>query len=471
MDVSFHKTPTVLLMSTVSISCFTSEADDACARNNAPRPNFIIILTDDMGYSDIGCYGNDRIRTPNIDALARGGMLFTDAHSGGALSTPSRAALMTGRYPQRSGLEGVILENIPQHASAGLPEDEMTFADILSENGYRTCLLGKWHLGSEKKHHPLCFGFDSFFGFLTGNVDYFTRVNNHLVLDWWDNYEPCRIEGYTTTILASAAVRFIKENKNRPFCMVLSESCPHGPLQGPDDYALRVEGHKAQPLMIKDKRQSDIYKAMIEELDSGIGDIMAALKDSGIEDNTLVLFMSDNGPKLKNGTGSAFPFRGGKGSMFEGGHRVPFIAYMPGMIEADSVNNSLIMGFDIFPTMLEMAGIKIGSISGKLDGTSILPAFKGDEIMPRTLFWALGNKMAVRDGKWKYIVQNERKGDRVVTKYYLFDMDADPEEKKNLAGVFPDIALDMKRKIDEWHEEVTSERAEQLVPFIPSMTF
>lgn len=434
-------------------------------------PNFVIIIADDMGYSDIGCYGNGYIRTPAIDSMAGKGMMFTDAHSNSALSTPTRAALMTGRYQQYSGLEGVILENVGEHKSAGLPADRVTFAKVLSDNGYETCLLGKWHLGSAPEYNPCNFGFGTFKGFLTGNVDYFSRVNNNGVSDWWDGREPDRAEGYTTDILTDEAVSYIRANKSRPFCLVISESCPHGPLQGPDDYALRLEGQKPVTLKIRNKRQSEIYRSMIEDLDRGVGRILRELQACGIEDRTLVLFTSDNGPKLRIGTGSAAPFRGGKGSMFEGGHRVPFIAYMPGTVPAGTANQSVIMGFDIFPTLLEMAGIVYDDTSAPLDGTSLLSALKGGEIHSRTLYWALGNKKAVREGSWKYVEQKIRSDGKVKTEKYLFDLNTDREESANLVGLYPDIAERLGGKLTLWYENVTSEHREQLVQYIPSMNF
>lgn len=459
---------------TVSVCACTQTNAEATGKKPAAsevrRPNFIIILADDMGYADVQCYGNDHILTPHIDALAKAGMQFTDAHANSALSTPTRAAMLTGRYQQRAGLEGVILELVPEHDHAGLPSDQVTFARVLSENGYQTCLLGKWHLGSDPEYHPQNFGFTHFEGFLSGNVDYFTRVNNKRVMDWWNGTEKERIEGYTTSILTSKAVEYINANKDNPFCLVIAESCPHGPLQGPDDYALRYEGEKSGSLMIKGKSQRDIYKAMIEELDRGVGDIREALEKNGIAQNTLVVFLSDNGPTLKNDTGSAAPFREGKSSMFEGGHRVPFIASMPGTIKSGSVCETPVMGFDLFPTMLSMADISYQARK-PLDGTSILPLFRGGKIAPRTLYWALGNKQAVRDGKWKLIVQNVRKKGVVTTEEYLFDMESDPEENRNLAAQYPSVVSELKKKLETWHEDVTSEHAEQLVPYIPSLSF
>lgn len=432
-------------------------------------PNFIIIIADDMGYSDVQCYGNQYINTPNINYLARNGMKFTDAHANSALSTPTRAAFMTGRYQQRVGLEGVILENIAEHEHAGLPVDQVTFAEVLSKSGYETCLLGKWHLGKDKEYHPQNFGFKQFCGFLSGNVDYFTRVNNKCILDWWNGFEKERIEGYTTSILTTKAVDYINENSKKPFCLVISESCPHGPLQGPEDYPLRFEGQKPKSLIIKGQSQHNIYKNMIEELDSGVGEIINALKINGIENNTLVIFMSDNGPNLRNDTGSAHPFKEGKGSMFEGGHRVPFVAYMPGTIEPGTVCETPVMGFDIFPTMVDMADIDC-KVSKPLDGISILPLLQGKTVKTRTLYWALGHKKAIRDGKWKYIVSNTKEKGCTIAEEYLFNMDNDCFENINLIDKHKSVVAQLKNKLNMWYDEVTSEHEEQLVPYISSLS-
>lgn len=422
------------------------------------QPNFVVIVADDMGYADASTYGSDFINTPNIDRMAREGMKFTDFHANGAVSSPTRCALLTGRYQQRAGLESVI--QVPRNKrdqDPGLPAGQVTFAEVLGNNGYETALIGKWHLGYKDQHHPLNFGFKKFVGFKSGNVDYKSHRNRYGDVDWWDGLEMKDMPGYTTTLLTDLSEQYIKENKDKPFCLYMAHAAPHSPMQGPGEEAVRTsltpEGDKNS-----DRSNKEIYKDMVEELDRSVGRVLATLKECGIEDNTFVVFFSDNGPVLANG-GSAGVYRGAKGQPWEGGHRVPGIIYMPGTVKGGKLCEETAMAFDLFPTMLEMAGVKF-SAEKPLDGVSLTPLWNGKKLPQRKLFWGTGNgNIAVRDGDLK-LVRLNRNGE---TSLHLYNLKSDPSEKNDLATERPDDVERLNKAIDEWAGAVYSEVPDQFV--------
>lgn len=421
------------------------------------RPNFVIIVADDMGYGDIGINGNTHIKTPNIDKMAKQGMIFNDFHSNGAVSSPTRCGLLTGRYQQRAGLENVL--QVPRNdrdKEIGLPSDQITFAKVLADHGYQTALIGKWHLGYLPKHSPTNFGFQKFIGFKSGNVDYQSHRDRYGTIDWWDGLEEKNMPGYTTTLLTTLSEDYIKEHKDGPFCLYIAHAAPHAPLQGPREKAIRTElnpeGDKNS-----DRPNEAIYKDMVEELDRGVGQILKTLKKYKLDKNTLVVFFSDNGPVISYG-GSAGEFRGAKGDPWEGGHRVPGIFYMPGTIKKGSVCDQTVMGFDLFPTMLDMAHIEFNNPNKKLDGVSLVPVIKGEKLDKRLLFWGTGNKtIAVRDGQWKLLRLNE-KGE---TSFHLFDLSKDPYEKENLIDRKPEMVQRLDMEITKWAKSVYSEVPDQ----------
>ena len=462
----------IVISGTAAFGCLA-----CCSSDVAPilsgsklKPNFVIVIADDLGYSDLSCYGSTFIRTPILDSLARNGLMFTDAHSNGSVSTPTRTAFMTGRYQQRAGMDGVLLENIPEHRFAGLQPDQVTFAEILSRNGYRTALMGKWHLGFDQKYNPMNYGFNEFIGFMSGNVDYISRVSNSQEMDWWSGREKLYCDGYTTDLISDNAISFIKRNKDKPFCLIVSQSCPHDPLQGRNDPVIREEGKPHGPFILPGRSQKEIYKEMVEIMDTRIGDIVKTLRDEEIDENTLFVFISDNGP-LMNDVGSAVPFKGGKGTIFEGGHRIPWIMYMPGVIEKPSVSSELIMTMDLFPTLLEMSGYDPDRLEKKIDGESLVPVMKGKSMSKRTVFWSYGPKSAVRSGGWKFIRQRVKTKSGIVTSRYLIDISNDKEEKHNVIEQYSGVASRLEKHLDEWLKDVTSEEKEQLTPYIPSLSF
>lgn len=414
------------------------------------KPNFIIIMSDDMGYSDIGCFGSDYINTPNLDRMAQEGMMLTDYHSNGPVSTPTRAALMTGRYQQRAGLEHVLLTADEKARKSGLKQEEVTFAEILKENGYNVAMFGKWHLGYERQFCPPVHGFDEYIGFHAGNVDYKAFIDQQGRPDWWKWETPADTTGYLTQIINRLGMDYIKRNDGTPFCLYLAHGCPHSPYQGPDDPALREVG--SSKFVRSEREDKDmVYKEMIEFLDKEIGLLMDGLKEKGIDRNTMVIFVSDNGP---TGPGEAGRFRGKKGDVFEGGHRVPAIVRMPGAIKAGSVSDETVMTMDILPTMLDYAGITYENKEKPLDGSSFRSVLENGKMHKRPVFWRYGKGKAVRLGDWKYIENRVGKKGKTRTQCFLFNLKDDPEEQHNLINQRPKQVQKLKSLLEQWEKDV-----------------
>lgn len=413
------------------------------ARAEGPSPpNIILIVADDLGYGDMGCYGRDDVKTPHLDAMARAGLRFTDFHSNGAVCSPTRAALMTGRYQQRSGIEGVV--TAAGHRHTGLPLAEITIAEMLQVAGYRTALLGKWHLGYEPKFGPNQQGFDEFRGFVSGNVDYQSHIDQVGRPDWWRDGKLEPDEGYLTERITDYAVNFIKQNQRRPFFLYLAHGAPHYPIQGPEDPAIRSPG---KPNRQQGGRQEFLegYRQMIETLDDSVARIRQSVRAAGLESNTLIVFMSDNGPAERFG-GEAGKLRGGKGTLYEGGHRVPCLAVMPGKIAAGE-SRETVMGFDWAATFAAIAGARIAA-ERPLDGVDLSSLlFDGESLPQRDLFWSRGaGSSAVRSGDWKLIVEQRR--------VELFDLKDDFQEATNVADQHPEVVDRLQRKVKAWEQEV-----------------
>ncbi|MHC4646635.1 MAG: sulfatase-like hydrolase/transferase [Planctomycetota bacterium] len=420
------------------------------AEKKESKPNIVLILADDLGYGDLGCYGSQVIKTPNLDALAQGGMRFTDFHSNGAMCSPTRAALLIGRYQQRAGIESVL--SAKSNYDAGMAPQEVTFAEVLKSAGYATACFGKWHLGYRPPFNPVRQGFDSYRGFVAGGSDYFSHVDRSGRADWWEDDELVPEEGYTTELLTEHAVHFIEQNKNEPFCVYVPYQAVHFPFQGPNDQADRVVGGNYWSKAKYGRRYDDVadrklaYKEMVESLDAGVGRIVKKLKELGLEKKTLVFFTSDNG--AYRWVGSNLPCRGQKGDLWEGGHRVPTIAYWPGKIKPGRVTGQTAMTMDLLPTMAEMSGAKSpGDL--KLDGVSLLALLKENvKLEQRTLFWRFRKERAVRKGPWKLLVRGEN--------LYLFNLDEDIGEENDLAGARPEIVRELQAEYTAWEKDVTS---------------
>jgi arylsulfatase A len=413
------------------------------------KPNFIIIFTDDQGYQDVGCFGSPSIETPNLDRMAAEGMKFTDFYAAASVCSPSRAALLTGCYPPRVGITKVLFprDNI------GLNPQEATIADILKGQGYATACVGKWHLGHLPEFLPTSNGFDSYFGIPYSNdMDGVKGKDRNLDRAWQQkDYSPWNvplmrnekiierpadqtklIERYT-----EEAVKFIQKNKDKPFFLYLPHTMPHVPLFVSDEF------------YVEDAQKA--YKATIEQIDSSVGQVLAALKETGLDRKTLVVFTSDNGPWLgkKHHGGCALPLRDGKFSTYEGGMREPAIMRWPGRIPAGKVCGEVCGTIDLLPTFARLAG---GKVPGDrvIDGRDIWPLMAGrpgEKSPHEAYFYYRGNNLeAVRAGKWKLR--------RVKKKIELYDLEADIGEKNNLADKHPEIVKRLSGLMEEFDRKL-----------------
>lgn len=422
----------------------------------ANKPNIILIMADDLGYGDLSCYGNKRIRTRQLDRLAAEGIRFTDFHSSGAVCSPTRAGLVTGRYQQRANIPTVIFADPkrPTHPH-GIQDLEVTFAELLTKAGYETAIFGKWHLGYYKKYNPVRHGFGQFRGYVSGNVDFFSHVDQAGRLDWWHNTAIQDEPGYTTHLITEYSVDFIKANHDKPFCLYVPYEPPHYPYQGPNDEPIRMvgKGKGAAEAQQSPAEIQQAYKEMVEEMDQGIGKIVATLKEHQIDRNTLVMFFSDNGANRRGNNGS---LKGYKGQLWEGGHRVPGIAWWPGTISPAQVSEELVITLDVMPTVLDAAGLKLPQ-DRKLDGLSLLPLLtKGKSLGERTLFWGHGNARAMRQGPWKLVLSGGRQ-----SKPALFNLAEDLSEQNNLAKQHGDRVEKMSAAIEGWEEDVAADATQQ----------
>ncbi len=420
------------------------------------RPNIIVIMADDLGYGDISCFGSKTTNTPNLDRMASEGLKLTDFHSNGVLSSPTRAALMTGCYQQRAGINTVI-NAVKHRKNKGLATETITVADKLKEMGYATAITGKWHLGYDPKFNPTNYGFDHFWGFIAGNIDYQSYVDQAGYYDWWHNRELVSREvdkGYLTDAITKHSIDFIKDNNpqrsGKPFFLYVAHATPHYPYQGREDAPVRAEGSGEYTRQVAKEDIPRIYKEITEVMDEGIGQIFQTLKDLDIDDNTIVIFCSDNGPVSHGSTGG---YRGKKTSVYEGGHRVPAIVRYPSKVKAGGVSDETILGMDFFPTFVDMAG---GAITG-LDGVSVKSHLEeSTPLAERYTFWGYANKVAMRDGDWKLV---ELRKDNTLTQE-LFDLSKDPFETTNISYLEKNRVEMMSAEIAKWKTDVTPKKTE-----------
>ncbi len=453
-----------------SATCFTVGLNFLPAQ----KPNVIILLADDLGYADIGCYGNKTIKTPNIDRLYSEGVHFTNFYVNSAESTPTRAALLTGRYQQRAGgLECALgAGNVGRYDEAiwlankgemGLPAEDCTLPLTLKKAGYNTAMFGKWHLGYEKKFRPDSHGFDYSLGNIGYGGDYFyhteqASINQPDFKGWSGTHnlaengkEIFREGEYMTALLAREAVKWInKQSKKKPFFLYMAWTSPHSPYQGPGD---RI----GRPLSENEWNNStpEIYKAMIESLDEGVGRILTALKNKNLEKETIVIFLSDNGGTKAGSNGI---LSGYKSQLYEGGIRVPCIIRWPGRIKANSVSEQVGIGFDLSRSIINLSGAYTKDLS--LDGYDIINHItKNLENIDRSLCWRYrrgdATRKAILDGDVKYLV--EFNGTSVVDEK-LFNIRTDPSEKNDLLKTMPEEKGRLQKMLSEWEEEVKSPR-------------
>lgn len=421
------------------VACALTVPASAEAAAEGTRPNIVVIVADDLGYGDISSYGGP-VRTPNIDALATAGVRFTDFHANGPVCTPSRAALLTGRYPQRAQLGNALSAS----SNEGLNANQITLGDALKSAGYRTGIVGKWHLGHLPQFAPGKQGFDFFYGFLNGEIDYVNHLDSLGRPDWWRNTTPITENVYSTTAITREAVGFIQRQKQQPFFLYVAYQAPHLPYQAPGDGPVRIPG---QPKHGEEGNKAN-YPLMIQAMDRGVGTIMNTLRSLNLEQNTFVFFLSDNGAFAP---GTNRPLRGIKGQLYEGGHRVPAIAYWPGRI-TPGVNRQTIAAIDVFPTILALTSTKAPE-AWRIDGSSVLPVLLGKEaaVPARKLFWMYGGNTAVREGEWKLVNINGQKA--------LYNLNADLGETTDVAARYPGITASLTNAISTWKADVSAKRA------------
>ena len=402
------------------------------------RPNIVFIMADDLGYADVSCYGRPDIRTPNIDGLAAAGVRFEQAYANSAVCSATRTALITGRYQYRLpiGLEEPVINR-----DVGLPPDHPTLPSILKKAGYGTTLIGKWHLGQLPKFSPLKSGYDHFYGFRGGALDYYTHANRDDSL--WEEDVRVQQMGYLTDLLGSRAVDVVNSyaKSKQAFLLSLHFNAPHWPWEAPGDKAesdrLRAAGGALADF---DGGSQATYRRMIEELDSQIGRVLEALRASGLDQNTIVVFTSDNGGERFADT---WPFTGRKTELLEGGLRIPAIVSWPARIPQGRTTDQVAITMDWMPTLLAAAGVPADR-GYPPDGINLLPVLtQGAPMVTRKLFWRYkGNaQRAARDGDYKYL--------KILDNTFLFNVVEDPMERANLRERKKDI---YERLVGEWHD-------------------
>ena len=448
---------------------------DKPIRQAKDRPNIIIIMVDDMGFAgpSIAPYSNPHYNTPGMDRLAKEGLRFTDFHSSGNVCSPTRAGLMTGRYQQRAGIEAVIHPHPdhPEHKK-GLQYKEVTFAELFRKAGYSTGMVGKWHLGYPEDNptfHPENHGFDYFRGYHSGNIDYINHWGDHYEHDWWHGQKETEEEGYTTHLINKYALQFIDQNKDKPFCLYIAHESPHSPVQGPNDPIQRGPGMETRITP-----HEEAMKQMILEMDKGVSQVRDKITKLGLDEKTLILFFSDNGDAPGTATGSPL-YRGHKGSVYEGGHRVPAIAWWPGKISPDTQTNALAITLDVMPTILSIAGIEEPK-SRPLDGIDLSPVLFEKKPLPgRPLFWgSLSNggdrSEAMREGPWKLVVKHTGapEGTYENETIELYRLDRDPSEKTDLAAKQPKQSAKILKQLKAWLADTDRTRTHQPNSWIES---
>jgi arylsulfatase A-like enzyme len=407
------------------------------------RPNFVFILADDLGYADLGCYGGRSGCSPSLDRMAKEGLRFTQGYANSSVCSPTRFALMTGRWQHR--LRGGADEPIRSGAARGdarlgLPPAHPTLASLLRDAGYDTALVGKWHLGFPPHFGPLKSGYREFFGALSGGLDYFTHKDTAGIHDLWEGEKEVRRKGYLTDLFTARAVEFVKRRRCEPFLLSLHYNAPHWPWETRGDAA---EARRIAKLYHFDGGSVATYQTMIRHMDEGIGKLMAALKSAGVDRNTLVVFTSDNGGERYSDT---WPLVGKKMDLLEGGIRVPYIVRWPAKVKAGGVTSQQAVTMDWVATFLEAAGATPHR-DYPLDGRSLLPVLqKPSKTFARDLYWKMlfRNQKALRSGDWKYL---SVEGDE-----FLFNLARDERERANWGQREPKRLAALRAKYQAWEE-------------------
>jgi arylsulfatase A-like enzyme len=425
------------------------------------KPNFVVIVTDDHGIGDVGCYGNPEVRTPNLDRLASSGVRFTQWYSNAPICSASRAAILTGQYPDRAGVKGALTSE-PTWDVPGLRQGETTLPGLLRGMGYRTGAIGKWHLGSIAHSRPTAQGFDEFFGWYSGWLDAYSHRYYQLgsppgkiFHDLWRNgTEVFEEPAYMTEVLGREAQAFLaRQSRRQPFLLYLAFGAPHYSMMAPKKYLDRFP-----PDMERDRRT---HLAMVAAVDDVVGALLNQIRDLGIERDTVIWFQADNGATnevrassygLPYRGGSNGPYRGYKQGLFDGGMHVPAILRAPGLVQAGQVWNRPMISMDLMPTFVKMAG---GTAPAGIDGQDLLPVLRGQSAPHEYLFWSFNNQRAVRQGDWKLVINTPSfPGDEVADKVWLSNLEADPGERRNLAGAEGARTAALTEKIRNWEREM-----------------
>lgn len=414
----------------ISFSCKTKETNSktklATNKNiKSTQPNVIVILIDDAGYVDFGFMGSEDLQTPNIDKLAKNGVVFTDAHVSATVCAPSRAGLITGRYQQRFGFEA------NGTAGIGLSDDVTTIADVFQKNGYNTYALGKWHLGEDVSDHPNQRGFKDFYGFISGSRSYFPIKNPSKNDMLQNNGERVIFDGYMTDVLGDQSLKYIEDSKEQPFFMYLAYNAVHTPMHAKKEDLKKFKNHPRQKLA-----------AMTWSLDENIGKLTDKLEALGIRDNTIIYFLSDNGGAHNNQSKTG-PLKGWKGNKFEGGHRVPFVMSWPSKIKGDEKFNGLTSSLDIFATSIAAANINENNL--ELDGVDLMPYLSKTKTgnPHKNLFWKKLEASAIRTGDYKMITLNNYGS-------VVYNLKEDLGESKNIIDSEISISENLEKTYKKW---------------------
>ena len=416
---------------------------------SADRPNVVLIMTDDVGYGDIGSYGAPDVNTPNLDRMADDGVMFTDFYANGPLCTPTRVGLVTGRYQGRVAIERA-LGHESSGDTGGLPATGRSLPQLLKTNGYATGLVGKWHLGHKDAFSPSAHGFAYFFGFKAGYIDYYTHTDGGGQPDLFENDTRVDVPGYMTDLITERSVEFIEQNAQRPFFLSVQYNAGHWPYQPPDMPSVaRDNARHLQPYDPATGTRED-YVAMLERADDGIGEILAALADQGLAENTMVIFTNDNGGEWLSRNAPLFHR---KWTLWEGGIRVPTIFRWPGRIPPGRVTHQVGITMDLTATILAGTHTTVPA-EARLEGINLLPILEGQTPeVERNLFWRtrVGNQFqrAVRSGDWKLLVDGRAT--------LLFNLDSDIGERFDMANQRQDIARRLRQLLTEWEADVDAE--------------
>ena len=407
----------------------------SCSSINDSKPNIIIILADDAGYSDFGFMGSDEIKTPNLDQLAFDGVVFNNAYVSASVCSPSRAGLLTGMYQQRFGHEC----NLDSDVNNSFDPNQITIAEALKTEGYTTGLIGKWHLGDKTQNHPLKNGFDYFWGFISGARNYFynpNEVNRNSIRNVVENYSQTKFEGYLTDVLGEKAISFIDKNNqsNNPFFLFLSFNAPHTPMQAKEEVLQKFKDNPRQ-----------VYASMMWSMDEAIGNVIDALKENNQYDNTIIYFLSDNGAAMSNNA-SPFPFKGWKGNQFEGGIKTPMIMTWKNKIKSNTQFDGFISALDIFKTSLEVSNVN-DELMVNADGKNIMNYLNDNIIQNENLFWRKDKMATVRSGNYKLIRLND-------TSTVLYNIENNFFEDLDLKLIEPLIHDSLFKVLSAWEDRL-----------------